>query len=73
MITDSKSDVNSTMNAYGQSYTDYMKPLLESIKLKESDDVPKIYEQFGLTEDQFKQQMDMIHDYQAGNMSALDG
>ena len=73
MIIDSKSDVNSTMNTYGESYTDYMQPLLESITLKESDDVPKIYEQFGLTKDQFKQQMDMIHDYQAGNMSALDG
>ena len=73
MIVDGKSDVNSTMNTFGESYTDYMQPLLESITLKESKNVPKIYEEFGLTEDQFNQQMDLIHEYKAGNLSALDG
>lgn len=73
MIVGADSDVNSTMNTYGESYTDYMQPLLESITLKESKHVPKINEEFGLTEDQFEQQMDLIHQYKAGNTSALNG
>ncbi len=73
MIIDGKSDVNSTGNAFGQSYTDYMQPLLESITLKKMSGVPHIYDEFGLTEEQFAQQMDLIHQYKAGNTSALDG
>lgn len=73
MIIDGKSDVNSTGNVFGQSYTDYMQPLLESITLKKMSGVPHIYEEFGLTEDQFAEQMDLIHQYKAGNTSALDG
>lgn len=72
-IFDGKSDVNSTGNEFGESYTDYVQPLLESITLKESKNVPKINEEFGLTEEQFAQQMDLIHQYKAGNASALDG
>lgn len=67
------SDVNSTGNAFGQSYTDYVEPLLKSITLKESKNVPAINEEFGLTEDEFAQQMDLIHQYKAGNASALEG
>ena len=73
MIFDAKSDVNSTGNVYGDSYTQYAEPLLKSITLKESKNVPKINEEFGLTEEQFNQQMDLIHQYKAGNLSALDG
>ena len=73
MIVGSKSDLNSTMNALGQTYTDYMQPLLDSVTLKESKNVPHIYEEFGLTEEQFAQQMDLIHQYKAGNTSALEG
>lgn len=74
MIIDGKSDINtSSMNTFGEAYTDYVQPLLESITLKESKNVPKISEQFGLTEDQFAEQMDLVHQYKAGNTSALEG
>ena len=53
MIIDADSKVNATLNTYGESYTDFVEPLLNSITLKESKNVPKIYEEFGLTEDQF--------------------
>lgn len=71
MIIDAKSKVNATLNTYGESYTDFVEPLLNSITLKESKNVPKIYEEFGLTEDQFAEQMDLIKQYKAGNTSAL--
>ena len=67
------SDVNSTGNAFGQSYTDYIEPLLKSVTLKESKNVPAINEEFGLSEEEFAQQMDLIHQYKAGNTSALEG
>lgn len=68
-----KSDVNSTGNVFGQTYTDYVEPLLKSLELKKSKNVPKINDEFGLTEEQFAQQMDLIHQYKAGNASALEG
>lgn len=71
-IIDPKSGVNGT-NIYGQAYTDYIEPLLNSITLKESKNVPKIYEEFGLSESEFNQQMDLIQQYKAGNASALEG
>lgn len=73
MIVDSKSDINATMNTFGESYTDYIEPLLESVTLKESKNVPHIYDEFGLTEDQFAEQMELVHQYKAGNTSALEG
>lgn len=72
-IFDGKSDVNSTGNEFGQSYTDFIKPLLENVTLKKSKNVPAINEEFGLTEDQFAEQMDLIQQYKAGNTSALEG
>ncbi len=71
-IIDSKSKVNGT-NIYGEAYTDYIEPLLESITLKESSNVPKVYEEFGLSESEFNQQMEMIKEYKAGNLDALEG
>ena len=73
MIVDAKSDINSTGNTFGEAYTDYVVPLLESLTLKESKNVPAINEQFGLTKEQFAQQMDLVHQYKAGNTSALEG
>ena len=73
VIFDGNSSVNATPNIFGESYTDYVQPLLENITLKQSTDIPKIYEQFGLTKDEFDQQMDLIHQYYAGNASALEG
>jgi hypothetical protein len=72
-IFDGKSDVNSTGNEFGQSYTDFIKPLLENVTLKKSKNVPAINEEFGLTEDQFAEQMDLSQQYKAGNTSALEG
>ncbi|WP_296857740.1 hypothetical protein [uncultured Methanobrevibacter sp.] len=73
MIIGSKSDINTTMNTFGEQYTGYVEPLLKSLTLKESNDVPKINEEFGLSEAEFKQQLDLIHQYKAGNTSALQG
>ena len=72
-IIDAKSDVNLTGGIFGQSYADYVQPLLESITLKESKNVPKISEELGLTDDQFAQQMELVYQIKAGNTSALQG
>ena len=73
MIVGSKSDVNTTaLNVYGEVYTQYVEPLLQSITLKESSNVPAINDEFGLTSDEFAQQMELIQQYKAGNTSALE-
>lgn len=71
MIIDAKSKVNATLNTYGESYTDFVEPLLKSITLKKSKNVPKIYEEFGLTKDQFDEQMDLIKEVKKGNTTAM--
>ena len=71
IIIDAKSKINATLNTYGESYTDFVEPLLKTVTLKESKHVPKIYDEFGLTEDQFDQQMDLIKEVKKGNTSAL--
>jgi uncharacterized protein YcgL (UPF0745 family) len=74
MIIDHDSKVNtSALNTFGEPYKVFVEPLLKSITLKESNNVPKIYEEFGLTEDQFAEQMGLIQQYKAGNTSALEG
>lgn len=72
-IFDAKSDINSTNNIFSDGYLEYIEPLLKSITLKESKDVPKINEEFGLSEDEFAQQLDLIRQYKAGNTSAIEG
>lgn len=72
-IFNASSDVNATGQMFSPAYKDYIEPLLKSISLKESKNVPKINEEFGLTDDEFAQQMDLIHQYKAGNRSALEG
>nr|WP_294998467.1 hypothetical protein [uncultured Methanobrevibacter sp.] len=71
MIIGADSKVNATLNTYGESYTDFVEPLLNSITLKESKNVPKIYDEFGLSEDQFAEQMELIQQVKAGNQSAI--
>ena len=71
MIIDADSKINATLNTYGESYTDFVEPMLKSITLKESKNVPKIYEEFGLTKDQFNEQMDLIDQVKAGNQTAI--
>lgn len=73
MIIDGKSDVNASGGAFSEAYNDYVVPLLESITLKESSNVPKINEEYGMTEDQFAEQLDLLRQYKAGNFSALEG
>ena len=73
MIIGNNSDVKSTMNTFGESYTDYIEPLLKSVELKKSKNVPSINEEFGLTKEEFAQQMELIEQYKAGNTSALEG
>lgn len=72
-IFNASSDVNATGQMFSPAYKEYIEPLLKSISLKESKNVPKINEEFGLTEDEFAQQMDLIHQYKAGNRTALEG
>ncbi|MBQ2832147.1 hypothetical protein [Methanobrevibacter sp.] len=69
-IFEADSDVNSTGNAFGEAYTDYIEPLLKSITLKKSDDVPLISEQYGLSEQEFAHQMELIRQYKSGNYSS---
>lgn len=73
IIFGNNSDVNFTKTTYGEAYTDYVEPLLQSITLKQSKDVPSIADQFGLSQDEFNQQIDLIHQYEAGNTSVLEG
>jgi Tfp pilus assembly protein PilE len=72
-IFDGKSDVDVSGQMFSPAYKDYIEPLLKGISLKESKNVPKIYEQFGLSEDEFAQQMELVHQVKAGNTSALQG
>lgn len=72
-IFDNSSDVDVSGKMYSPGYKEYIEPLLKSISLKESQNVPKINEEFGMTEEQFAQQLDLIHQYKAGNLSALNG
>lgn len=65
--------VNFTLNTFGDSYVKYIEPLLKTINLKKSDNVPAVHEQFGLSQDEFNKQIELIRQVQAGNYSALQG
>ena len=67
------SKVNFTMNTYGDAYLNYIEPLLNSVNLKQSDNVPAVNEQFGLSQEDFQKQIDIIRQVEAGNRSALQG
>ena len=73
MIIDSKTDLNVSLNVFGEPYKSYVEPLLKSITLKESSNVPAINDQFGLSESDFAKQMDLVHQYKSGNTSVLQG
>ena len=72
-IFDGDSKVDASGKMFSPAYKDYIEPLLKTVTLKESKDVPKINEEFGLTQDEFAQQIDLIRQYKAGNTSALEG
>ena len=73
MIIDSKTDLNVSSNVFREPYESYVEPLLKSITLKESSNVPAINDQFGLSESDFAKQMDLVHQYKSGNTSVLQG
>lgn len=73
MIIGSKTDLNVSLDAFGEPYKSYVEPLLKSITLKESSNVPAINDQFGLSESDFAKQMDLVHQYKSGNTSVLQG
>ena len=61
VIVDSDSDnIDPTLDETNGVYLKFVKPLLKSITLKESSNVPKINEEFGLSEDEFQHEMDKI-------------
>ena len=55
-----------------ESFTEFVQPLLESLKLKEMSKVPKLCDEFGLSEKEFQNEMDKVHAYKNGDTSALD-
>ena len=67
------SKVNFTLNTFGDSYVKFIEPLLKSVTLKESKNVPKVHEQFGLSQSDFDKQINLIRQVKAGNTSALQG
>lgn len=69
IFDDGSSGISSTSD---ESFTKFVKPLLESLKLKEMNNIPKISDEFGLSDEEFQQQMDEIHAYKNGDASALD-
>lgn len=70
IIFDSKSDVDASGQMFSPAYMKYVEPLLKSITLKKSNDVPKINEEFGLSEDEFAQQLNLLRQINAGNASS---
>ena len=65
------SKVNFTLNTFGDAYIKYIEPLLKSIDLKKSNNVPAVHEQFDMSKDDFNKQMDLIHQVKSGNYSAV--
>ncbi|SDA39801.1 hypothetical protein [Methanobrevibacter millerae] len=67
------SKVNFTLNTFGDSYVKFIEPLLKSIKLKDTDNIASVSQQFGLSNDEFAQQIELIRQINAGNYSGLEG
>lgn len=69
IIFNDLSKVNFTLGTYSESYTDFVEPLLNSINLTETDNFLHINEEFGLSESQFSQQIQLIMQSNRGNYS----
>ena len=61
-----------SLDTNSESFVKFIKPLLESLKLKETSKIPKISEEFGMSDEEFQQQMEMVRAYKNGDTSALD-
>ena len=72
MVFDNSSDVGFRLSPLCDAYANYTEPLLKSINLKECK-APHSYEELGLSESDYKQQMELVHQIKAGNYSALQG
>ena len=70
-IFDSDSYTGS-LDTSGESYVKFIKPLLESVKLKETSNVPKLNDEYGMSADEFQQIMEKVRAYKNGDTSALD-
>lgn len=70
MVFDNSSDVGFRLSPFCDAYENYTEPLLKSISLKESG-APHNYEELGLSESDYKQQIDIVHQIRAGNFSAV--
>lgn len=69
VVFEDSSKVNYTLNTFGDSYVNFVEPLLKSISLKESHDVPAVNEKFGLSKDAFYNQIKMMQQVIKGNYS----
>lgn len=72
IVLENSSDVEFRLSPFCDAYTEYVEPLLKSINLKESKDVPHTYEELGLSESDFNEQMKIVYQVKAGNYSALE-
>ena len=70
IVLDNSSDVGFRLSPICDAYENFTEPLLKSITLKESD-APKNHEELGLSESDYRQQMDVVHQVLAGNFSAV--
>lgn len=60
-IIDSDSDnIDPEMGMNSETYLKFVEPLLKSITLKKTSDVPKINEEFGLSEEEFQDYLDQL-------------
>lgn len=63
------SKTNFTLNTYGGSYINFVEPLLKTLSLKESSNVPVLHELYGLSKDDFYNQIEQIRQINNGNYS----
>ena len=61
---------NFTLNTFSNSYIAFVEPLLKSISLKESKNVPAVYEKFGLSNSSFYSQIKLMQKAINGNYSS---
>lgn len=65
----SKGKVDCDGSTYCKLYTEYITPYLESVKLKHSSDVPHLYDLLGISSSDYKQLVDYVAQFKAGNLT----
>lgn len=56
-------------STYCKLYTEYITPYLESVELKHSQDVPHLYDLLGISSSDYKQLVDYVAQFKAGNLT----